>query len=194
MLAMDDSSVSNNASTSVAGNTAGDSQTLDSKKLTTKELTLAQLKKQQDIKPPFQLDGKQEPPEFQLESPVAEPSPQAKQPSQSELFLPEVNPEQAPDESQLEFDGLAKPIHALQVEGIQKPLEFHYANNLLESLEAQDVQVPYQCREGYCGGCRTDLIEGEVAYLQEPMAWINEGEILPCCCVPKTALKLKLKG
>ncbi|OUR68850.1 hypothetical protein A9Q73_03365 [Bermanella sp. 47_1433_sub80_T6] len=82
----------------------------------------------------------------------------------------------------------------MSVEGIEKPLQFHYANNLLESLEAQDVQVHYECRDGYCGACRTDLIEGEVAYLQEPMAWINQGEILPCCCVPKTPLKLKLKG
>lgn len=144
----------------------------------------------------FELDGKADSLEdFQLEA--LQPSPsdlEIEHAEQPELFLPERNPEAAPDDDQLELKGLEKPIHALQVEGIDKPLTFHYANNLLESLEAQDVQVPYQCREGYCGGCRTDLVEGEVAYLQEPMAWINEGEILPCCCVPKTPLKLKLKG
>lgn len=131
--------------------------------------------------------------DFQLESPevstVDEPAiPQA------ELFLPLDNPEAPRDEQQLEIQGFEKPAYAMQVEGVERPLQFHYASSLLESLEAQGVQLPYQCREGYCGGCRTDLIEGDVAYLQEPMAWINEGEILPCCCVPKTALKLKLKG
>lgn len=128
---------------------------------------------------------------FELESPVAEPTSEA---HQTELFLPEYDPEHPQDDGQLEIVGFEKPTYAVSVEGHSKPLEFHYAKSLLESLEAQGVQVPYQCREGYCGGCRTDLVEGEVAYLQEPMAWINEGEILPCCCVPKTPLKLKLKG
>ncbi|MCP5335682.1 MAG: 2Fe-2S ferredoxin-like protein [Oceanospirillaceae bacterium] len=82
----------------------------------------------------------------------------------------------------------------LQVQGIEHPLKFQHAHSLLESLEAQQVQVPYQCREGYCGSCRTELISGEVAYLSEPMAWINDNEILPCCCVPKSPLQLKLKG
>jgi ferredoxin len=132
--------------------------------------------------------------DFHLESTVVEVDPVVTGLHQTEFFLPERNPESPNTDDQLELKGLEKPIHALKVEGLSKPLEFHYANNLLESLEAQDVHVPYQCREGYCGGCRTDLIKGEVAYLQEPMAWINEGEILPCCCVPKTALTLKLKG
>lgn len=131
--------------------------------------------------------------DFQLESPEVISTPDTDVP-QGELFLPLDNPESPQDNQQLEIRGFEKPVYAVAVEGIEKPLAFHYASNLLESLEAQGVQLPYQCREGYCGGCRTDLIEGEVAYLQEPMAWINEGEILPCCCVPKTELKLKLKG
>lgn len=134
---------------------------------------------------------------FHLESTALEtaaPNSIASEALQNELYLPVNNPESPDDNQQLEFNGLEKPIYAMQVEGIPEPLQFHYANNLLESLEAQDIQVHYECRDGYCGACRTDLIEGEVAYLQEPMAWINKGEILPCCCVPKTALKLKLKG
>jgi ferredoxin len=132
--------------------------------------------------------------DFQLESPVVEVDLTVSEIRQAEFFLPEQNPESPEQVDQLELQGLEKPIHALKIEGLAQPLSFHYASNLLESLEAQNVHVPYQCREGYCGGCRTDLIAGEVAYLQEPMAWINEGEILPCCCVPKTALTLKLKG
>ena len=113
---------------------------------------------------------------------------------QNELYLPINNPEAPDEQAQLEFKELEKPLYAMAVEGVEQVLHFHYASNLLESLEAQGVQVPYQCRDGYCGGCRTDLIEGDVAYLQEPMAWINKGEILPCCCVPKSPIKLRLKG
>lgn len=156
---------------------------------------LAMTQKDQENSKGFHLDADyDEHSDFQLESPVPPSDADNSDLKQTEFFLPERNPETPETEDQLELKGLEKPIHALQVEGVSKPLEFHYANNLLESLEAQDVHLPYQCREGYCGGCRTDLIEGEVAYLQEPMAWINEGEILPCCCVPKSALKLKLKG
>jgi ferredoxin len=132
--------------------------------------------------------------DFRLESPVFIDDADTPTIKQSELFLAVGNPEDPEKEDQLELVGIEKPCHAIHVEGISKPLEFHFASNLLESLEAQDVQIPYQCREGYCGGCRTDLIEGQVAYLQEPLAWVNEGEILPCCCVPKTAIKLRLKG
>jgi ferredoxin len=131
--------------------------------------------------------------DFQLQSPDVSPTSDEALP-QAELFLPLGNPEAPQDEQQLEIQGFEKPVYALQIDGVSESLNFHYASNLLESLEAQGVQLPYQCREGYCGGCRTDLIEGQVAYLREPMAWINEGEILPCCCVPKTPLKLKLKG
>lgn len=142
----------------------------------------------------FILDNEPDDPQsFELEDTVPE-SVASNQAQQNELYLPIENPEAPEDQAQLEFGGLEKPIYAMSVEGIQQALQFHYAGNLLESLEAQGVQVPYQCRDGYCGGCRTDLLEGEVAYLQEPMAWINKGEILPCCCVPKTPLKLKLKG
>ncbi|MFT6260596.1 MAG: ferredoxin [Bermanella sp.] len=151
-------------------------------------------KDQEDLKG-FQLDSDyHDNNDFQLESPVVEADSADSDTLQTELFLPEQNPESPEQDDQLDLIGLEKPIHSLTIEGVAKPLKFHFANNLLESLEAQNIHVPYQCREGYCGGCRTDLIEGEVAYLQEPMAWINEGEILPCCCVPKTALTLKLKG
>ncbi|MGS2722876.1 class I ribonucleotide reductase maintenance protein YfaE [Porticoccus sp. GXU_MW_L64] len=119
---------------------------------------------------------------------------------QQEFFIPLGNAEQPEETPQIELDGMAKPAYGVAVVNIngdetaRAVVQFQHANNLLESLEAQDVYVPYQCREGYCGSCRTQLVSGEVAYLQAPMAWVNDDEILPCCCVPKTDLQLKLKG
>lgn len=56
--------------------------------------------------------------------------------------------------------------------------------NLLETLERHQVQIEYQCRSGYCGSCRLRLLKGEVCYSQQPLAFIQPNEILPCCCQP----------
>ncbi len=64
---------------------------------------------------------------------------------------------------------------------------------LLECLEAEDVQVDYHCRDGFCGACRVILVSGEVYYPQgEPLAFVAKNEILTCCCVPVTDVQLKL--
>ncbi len=117
------------------------------------------------------------------------------EPVQNSLNFPTEDPEQSEQSAQIDLEGMAKPIHQVSIHNGAKhaqTVSFQHANTLLESLEAQDVPVHYQCREGYCGSCRTQLLEGEVHYTEEPMAWINDDEILPCCCIPKTALRIKL--
>jgi len=70
----------------------------------------------------------------------------------------------------------------------------HYNNSeqtLLESLESANIEVHYHCRDGFCGACRVTLVEGEVNYpLGEPLAFVREGEILACCCIPVTDITL----
>ncbi|MCW7554710.1 class I ribonucleotide reductase maintenance protein YfaE [Endozoicomonas gorgoniicola] len=66
--------------------------------------------------------------------------------------------------------------------------------NLLEALESQKVNVDYQCREGFCGSCQVQLLEGEVEYTSEPIAFIPEGRILPCCCHAKSDLTIEIPG
>ncbi len=63
---------------------------------------------------------------------------------------------------------------------------------LLETLEAHNVDVQYHCREGFCGACRTKILSGDVDYTTDPLAFIDDDEILPCCCKPKNHLKIKL--
>lgn len=60
---------------------------------------------------------------------------------------------------------------------------------LLEQLENQGIRIPYSCRAGICGSCRVQLLEGEVTPLKKS-AIGDDGTILCCSCVPKTALKL----
>ncbi len=62
----------------------------------------------------------------------------------------------------------------------------------LEYLEANNIEVHYHCRDGFCGACRVTLESGEIEYVNgEPLAFIRDGEILPCCCVPKTDISIK---
>lgn len=60
---------------------------------------------------------------------------------------------------------------------------------LLEQLEQQGIRVPYSCRAGICGSCRITLLEGEVSPLKKSSV-AEDGTILCCSCVPKTALRL----
>lgn len=110
---------------------------------------------------------------------------------QAELFLPEQDPEHPESTPQFEFEGMAAPVFSVLLDD-GREARFQHAHTLLESLESQQVDVHYQCREGYCGSCRTQLLEGDVHYVTEPMAWLNDGEILPCCCIPKSHIKIKL--
>ena len=48
--------------------------------------------------------------------------------------------------------------------------------SLLAALESHNVEVEYQCREGYCGSCRTRLVAGQVDWITEPLAFIQPGK------------------
>lgn len=63
---------------------------------------------------------------------------------------------------------------------------------LLEIMEHKGIPIQTHCRSGYCGVCRTQLIQGEVDYTIEPLGFVDEDEILPCCCIPKTSLQIQL--
>jgi len=137
----------------------------------------------------FELTGDAGKQPFELEPVIPDTS--ADTQVQTEFFLPEHNPEQPDDSPQIEFEGMPRPLFSVQLDD-GRQVSFQNAASLLESLEAQQVDVHYQCREGYCGSCRAQLLAGRVHYTEEPMAWLNEGEILPCCCIPKTDIKIKL--
>ena len=41
-------------------------------------------------------------------------------------------------------------------------------------------------------GWRYILVTGQVDWLTEPLAFINEGEILPCCCRAKGDIEIEI--
>lgn len=62
---------------------------------------------------------------------------------------------------------------------------------LLESMEDAGVETHFHCRNGFCGACRTRLVTGQVHYTTEPLAYVRQGDILPCVCVASTDLELE---
>ncbi|WP_257878924.1 class I ribonucleotide reductase maintenance protein YfaE, partial [Vibrio parahaemolyticus] len=54
-------------------------------------------------------------------------------------------------------------------------------STLLVQLERKGIAIESQCRNGYCGACRCKLVRGNISYRAEPIAYLNDGEILPCC-------------
>lgn len=64
---------------------------------------------------------------------------------------------------------------------------------LLESIEANNIEAPYHCRDGFCGACRCKLIDGEIDYIIDPLAFIDDDEVLLCCSIPLGDVTLKLE-
>ncbi|PJE80168.1 CDP-6-deoxy-L-threo-D-glycero-4-hexulose-3-dehydrase reductase [invertebrate metagenome] len=65
---------------------------------------------------------------------------------------------------------------------------------LLEALESHSVEMEYQCRQGFCGSCQVRLLEGQVEYTDEPIAFIPEDAVLPCCCHIKSDVTIEIPG
>jgi len=65
---------------------------------------------------------------------------------------------------------------------------------LLECLERSNIEVHYHCRDGFCGACRVKLNKGQIKYPNgEPLAYIGEDEILPCCCIPVGNISIEIE-
>ena len=82
---------------------------------------------------------------------------------------------------------------APQVQTLDGVLHPHPGESLLETLERHGHHVEFQCRSGYCGACRTPLLAGKVHYAAVPLAFVSQGECLPCCCQPVGAIKLDIR-
>jgi|SRR5215211_2053702 len=64
--------------------------------------------------------------------------------------------------------------------------------SLLELAEACDVPVTWSCRTGVCHTCECGLVDGEVAYLPEPLEPPEDGRALICCSHPTSDVALEL--
>ncbi len=65
--------------------------------------------------------------------------------------------------------------------------------SILDTLERGNIEVHFNCREGFCGVCRTKLLLGSVDYQVDPLAFIDDDEILTCCTYPTSHISIKVE-
>ena len=58
------------------------------------------------------------------------------------------------------------------------------AGTLLDLAEASGLRPAYSCRSGICGTCTTRVIEGDIAYIDPPLAIPEADNALICCSYP----------
>ena len=59
---------------------------------------------------------------------------------------------------------------------------------ILDLAERQGLNPDYSCRSGICHTCACRLVEGEVAYQEEPLDDPGDGQVLICCSRPTSNL------
>ncbi|WP_041419848.1 class I ribonucleotide reductase maintenance protein YfaE [Shewanella violacea] len=92
----------------------------------------------------------------------------------------------------LTFNKILKKAPIVSLDG-QPVLLFNQQHlSLLIALEHKKVKVFSECRNGYCGACKTTIISGSVSYHTQPLVTLKADECLPCCCTPTSDLDLKL--
>ncbi|MGB0936834.1 MAG: class I ribonucleotide reductase maintenance protein YfaE [Colwellia sp.] len=64
--------------------------------------------------------------------------------------------------------------------------------NILDTLERENIESHFHCRDGFCGACRCTLKEGSVDYQQYPLAFVGENEILTCCSFPTSDIVIEI--
>ncbi|WP_413692004.1 YcbX family protein [Psychromonas sp. KJ10-2] len=65
---------------------------------------------------------------------------------------------------------------------------------LLDQAEAAGINIPYSCRGGKCGRCKTKLLSGEVNVLSNQGLFkedIEAGYVLACSCIPTTDINVE---
>lgn len=83
----------------------------------------------------------------------------------------------------------------IQLDGQVHTLRWPRGRNLVETMLAAGIAVPYSCREGHCGSCAATTIEGEVAMGNAEILEdddIADGLFLACQACPRSH-KLKIE-
>ena len=90
------------------------------------------------------------------------------------------------------------PSHTIQIRdrssGITRTLEVPDSRYILQSAEAQGVELPFSCRNGACTACAVRVLSGEL-YQPEAMGLSPElkkqGYALLCVSYPRSDLEVE---
>jgi len=110
-----------------------------------------------------------------------------------EAFGPATVKRKAPSESAQKAAAAAEASDGFEVVFERSGKSLHWSpehGSLLELAEANDINIDFGCRAGNCGTCVTAIKEGNVNYLSEPGAALDEGSCLTCIAVPTSRVIL----
>ncbi|MFN4329992.1 MAG: CDP-6-deoxy-delta-3,4-glucoseen reductase [Limnobacter sp.] len=88
--------------------------------------------------------------------------------------------------------------HSVTILPSQKQFVCEAGDTILDAALAANVILPYGCKDGACGSCKADLIDGQVQMTgYQPRALSEEervrGKVLTCCAVPEGPVTLKVR-
>jgi len=63
---------------------------------------------------------------------------------------------------------------------------------ILSELENNQVFINHNCKEGYCGSCILQLIDGEIRQ-KDSLIHLSPDEFLACCSYPLSDIEIKEK-
>ncbi|PMN37561.1 hypothetical protein BCT32_09970 [Vibrio sp. 10N.261.45.E11] len=61
----------------------------------------------------------------------------------------------------------------------------------LVALERAGYEVKSECRNGFCGACRLKA-SGTPTYLNDPIGYMQDGEVLVCCVDSQSDIDIEL--
>lgn len=88
--------------------------------------------------------------------------------------------------------------HSIEILPSQSSFECDPDETVLSAALRSNVILPYGCKNGACGSCKADLIEGEVDYGAYQSRAMSEeerikGKVLTCCAKPLGPVKIKAR-
>lgn len=88
--------------------------------------------------------------------------------------------------------------HNVEIFPSQKQFECEQDDTILTAALRSNIILPYGCKDGACGSCKAELIEGQVEYGTYQARALSEeervrGKLLTCCAKPLSPVKLKVR-
>ena len=88
--------------------------------------------------------------------------------------------------------------HNVEILPSKKQFECDADETVLSAALRANLILPYGCKDGACGSCKAELIEGKVDYGSHQQRALTEeekvcGKILTCCAKPLGSIVLKVR-
>lgn len=64
--------------------------------------------------------------------------------------------------------------------------------SILEHALKNNIDVQYNCKDGFCGACAYRLVSGNVKYTKDVLSFLPKEHIAICSCIPESDIVLDI--